>query len=336
MLLDNKIYPIGVSVIVCCYNSEKRLPDTLRFLANQKISQSLPCEVIIIDNLSSDSTAQTALNEWSKYKTEIIFRVIAENKKGLRFAKQRGVRESTYNTIIFCDDDNWLCENYIQLTFDALASDPTIGAIGGHGQVTSDALIPGWFPEYSRYYACYPQATNSGLLSGGQSFLYGAGMGMRKDVANFLLVTYPHLILTGRSGETLSSGEDNEFCYIIRLLDYKLWYSDKLQFYHFIPEQRLTKKYLYSLVESIAYSSMRLIIYHYVLSGKRVKRYTWLVDFVYRVYQLFTLGFRTFFIDHKFERKITLTKAWSSLLAIVDQFGQYRKTYNSVLALKKW
>jgi len=40
--------PEGVSVIICCYNSAKRLPETLRHLAKQKLDTAFPWEVVVI------------------------------------------------------------------------------------------------------------------------------------------------------------------------------------------------------------------------------------------------------------------------------------------------
>jgi len=52
----------GVSVIICCYNSVKRLPVTLAHLKSQVVFGQIPWEVIVIDNASTDRTAEVAKN----------------------------------------------------------------------------------------------------------------------------------------------------------------------------------------------------------------------------------------------------------------------------------
>ena len=97
-----------LSVIICCYNSENRLPETLKHIAKQNIKEGIKWEVVIIDNNSSDNTSNTAKSEWDKHKTNIPLRIITEPKQGLIFAREKGVNEATYDILIFSDDDNWL------------------------------------------------------------------------------------------------------------------------------------------------------------------------------------------------------------------------------------
>ena len=51
-------------------------------------------------------------------------------------------------------------------------------------------------------------------------------------------------MLSDRKGKELSSGGDTEFCYIIYLLGYKWKYDTSLFLKHFIPADRMNKKYL--------------------------------------------------------------------------------------------
>ena len=97
----------GVSVIICCYNSSKRLGETLKHLSVQKINDT-PCEIIIVDNASTDNTASLARETWDALGSSIPMRIINESKPGLSHAREAGINASSYTYIIFCDDDNWL------------------------------------------------------------------------------------------------------------------------------------------------------------------------------------------------------------------------------------
>jgi cellulose synthase/poly-beta-1,6-N-acetylglucosamine synthase-like glycosyltransferase len=55
----------GVSVVICCYNSSQRLPQTLGHLLAQECEVDLPWEVIVVDNASTDGTAEVARSVWS-------------------------------------------------------------------------------------------------------------------------------------------------------------------------------------------------------------------------------------------------------------------------------
>src|SRR5436190_1838589 len=99
----------GVSVIICCYNSEHRIDKTLNHLQAQIISSSLQWEIILVDNASNDSTVKKADELWNKNAvTEM--NIISEPKPGLKNARLAGINKSKYEYISFIDDDNWVCK----------------------------------------------------------------------------------------------------------------------------------------------------------------------------------------------------------------------------------
>src|SRR5688500_17791752 len=95
----------GLSVVICCYNSAERLPQTLRHLAIQKYSPGLNWEVIIVDNNSLDATADVARKEWAQYSTRVPLKVVTERDPGLSAARSKGVSSASFEFIVFCDDD---------------------------------------------------------------------------------------------------------------------------------------------------------------------------------------------------------------------------------------
>ena len=42
---------------------------------------------------------------------------IDENRAGLSFAREQGIHKANYDIVLFCDDDNWLDENYVSYVF---------------------------------------------------------------------------------------------------------------------------------------------------------------------------------------------------------------------------
>src|SRR6266568_2014628 len=96
--------PLGVSVVICCHNSAKRLAATLAQLVAQRVPSEIPWEVIVIDNASTDGTAQVAAACWPAVNC-VPLRIISEPRLGLTYARQRGFREAKYEFISFVDDD---------------------------------------------------------------------------------------------------------------------------------------------------------------------------------------------------------------------------------------
>lgn len=241
----------GISVIVCCFNSSLRLPETIRHLAIQQIDNLIPWEIIIINNASTDSTVKTAINEWAKYNVSADFYVVNEHKEGLIFARQKGIQVANYEYLVFCDDDNWLQSDYLNYAYQLMQEIPEAGAVGGQGEIVTNGIIPGWWVKEKNSFAVGTQASQSGDITK-RGYLWGSGIVTRKCVLEKVFNPRYPFLLTGRKGTLIMSGDDIEICNRIVLLGYKLFYSDKLCFKHYIPKERLTDSYL-----SVLYSGFK-------------------------------------------------------------------------------
>ncbi len=233
----------GISVIVCCYNSALRLEQTLFHLANQKFSKPINWEVILVNNASTDNTVEIATIGWKKHFCESAnFRIVEQPISGLSNARKKGVDVAKFDIIVFCDDDNWLQEEYLEIAYDIMTEKPDVGALGGNGIGVADVEFPEWWDDYKGDYAVGKQAEGSGYINS-RGYVWGAGMVTRKKLfLKCFTAIYPSL-LTGRNGEILSSGDDSEFCFRLLLLNYDLYYEEKLLFTHYITENRLTLDY---------------------------------------------------------------------------------------------
>ena len=92
------------SVIVCCYNSAPRLRETLLHLAQQEVTEGFNWEVVLVDNNSTDGTAEVAQSLWAKYGNPVPLRIVKEHTPGLSYARKKGVEESKGELLVFCDD----------------------------------------------------------------------------------------------------------------------------------------------------------------------------------------------------------------------------------------
>src|SRR5258707_15236118 len=123
--------PSGVSVIICCFNSAARIAPTLEHLYNQKNISLSGWEVIIIDNCSTDNTSEKASKIWESFGPEKPrFKIVNESTPGLSTAREKGLDEAYYDYVLFCDDDNWLDENYLGIALNIMQNNPRIGALG--------------------------------------------------------------------------------------------------------------------------------------------------------------------------------------------------------------
>jgi len=265
----------GVSIIICCYNSSLRIEETLRYIAALQ-TNGINCEVVLVDNASTDNTADIARLVWQKLgNNKINFHIAYQPTPGLTYAREKGIHEAHFEYLVFCDDDNWLDENYIQNTAGFFRSEPKLAVLGGVGipEFEDPLSKPIWFEKFYHGYAVGPQAEKECFVNG----VYGAGMAVRKSVLIKVMNKYP-MFLHGRKQNQLTSGEDGEICYRIILEGYQVLYSPQLKFKHFLITQRLTWDYLKRLHIGLSQIFVVINLYEKALNAEssKLSYFNWL------------------------------------------------------------
>ncbi len=255
----------GISVIVCTHNGAQRLPATLNHIV--ELQSNLPWELIVVDNASTDDTTSVCDNILANQSRFTNWKLVEEKKPGLNSARLRGLREAQFEYVLFCDDDNGLSENYLILGQEIISANPQIGALGGCGIPQFETGKPAWFDKYSHSFAVGPQAAEDGKLSGLAAELYGAGTFFRKEPLLGFFYKGFSTVMSDRKGKTLASGGDVEWCYLIQLAGYELWYDHRLTFLHSMPEGRMQWSYYLRLKQGIALGGSNLLPYECLLKN---------------------------------------------------------------------
>ncbi len=246
----------GISVVICCYNSEIRIEKVLTHLLAQEGDEGISWEVIVVDNASTDRTVEVARQVWKHEQVEL--KVVAEMNPGLSHARRRGLAEAGFEIISFIDDDNWVENRWIRKVKDHMNVHPETGILGGRGAGAFEEEEPFWFKDFQRYFAVGPQAAESGKHN---RMLYGAGLNIRKKAWEDLIENGFEFILSGRKGKALSSGEDAELCMAILLAGYDLYYQEDLSFFHYMPAVRMDWEYLVRMNRSFGQASPVINVY---------------------------------------------------------------------------
>ena len=272
----------GVSIVICCHNSSTRLKSTLWHIAQQKIKPGIRCEIVIVDNASNDATAIVACREWEALNiSHIDFKIVPEANPGLSYARKKGISESSYGYLIFCDDDNWLSEYYIDTVFHFFENHPQVAIIGGYGEAVFDnyTILPDWFHKFFKNYALGAQSSK---LNTEMGCVYGAGMAARKAIIDKDIFN-AHNFLTDRQGKNLTAGGDSEICFKVKLLGYKIAYLPELKFKHYISNDRLDWEYFKKLHIGFSKSFVVLNIYEKALNSQSstLPPFYWLKNALY-------------------------------------------------------
>ena len=260
---DGTARPPGVTVAVCCHNSAARLPETLRHLAAQSVPDETPWEVVVVDNASTDHTHRIAQETWAALGLCKPLRLVQEEEPGLVAARNRALQAASYEFVLFCDDDNWLDEDYVRIVYDVMSRNPEIGALGGVGEPVFGAPEPAWFKESPQYYAVGEQAERSGDITDKKGYVYGAAFAIRNSALRPIRAQGFTSLLRGfRRGSN-----DIELCCQVQLAGYRVWYDDRLRFRHMLPAERLTWKYFLRLTEKAHESGVFVSPYRFVLAN---------------------------------------------------------------------
>lgn len=232
----------GVSIIVCCYNSTKRIKQTLEHLARQQLDERIGYEIILVNNASEDNLEEVVEEAWNNCGKPYPLKIIYEPTPGIAFARMCGVRYAQYSYGVFCDDDNWLSSNYLLKVVEILEAKPEVGIVGGCSTPTSETSPPAWFYTKCHYFAIGIQASSNGDITH-RGYVWGAGMGFRLATLRTIYGGGVKHLCIGRKKDALTSGEDSEICSWFILAGYRLWYDSALKFKHFMPARRLTDEY---------------------------------------------------------------------------------------------
>ncbi|OGG14842.1 hypothetical protein A2773_07120 [Candidatus Gottesmanbacteria bacterium RIFCSPHIGHO2_01_FULL_39_10] len=155
----------SISVIIPAYNEEKYIARCLSSLKKQTYKDF---EIIVVDNNSTDKTAEIA----QKYGA----RVVKENIQGMTPARERGFREAKAEIIARTDADTILPPNWLEEIYKSFQRNPK--AVGILGIFTSPYK---WLPDvlfsiYSKIWFC----DLAHLLTGHYS-LIGPNMALKKS-----------------------------------------------------------------------------------------------------------------------------------------------------------
>lgn len=111
-------YP-KISVVVCAYNEEKYIRDCL--VSVKKQVADVPFEIIVVNNASTDETAQIAKDE----------NVIVANQpeKGVGHARAKGLEVARGELLVYLDADTRLPQGWLQNVYDYFQAHPKVAAV---------------------------------------------------------------------------------------------------------------------------------------------------------------------------------------------------------------
>lgn len=239
-----------LSVIICTYNRDKYIYNVLKSLAENTLSKE-QYEIVLIDNNCTDNTK----NECKRFVQDfpnVIFRYFEEKNQGLSYARNRGIKESQGDILVYVDDDAVVNNEYLQTYSNFFNQYVDIDAAGGAIIPRYETSEPDWMSHYTKVLiTCYKyhgdiirEFPKNDFPSGGNA-AYRASVFEKVGLFNVEL---------GRKGDSLVGAEEKDIFDKMTTLGMRFFYLPNAILYHLIPEKKLTKDYFDRLTYSIGKS----------------------------------------------------------------------------------
>jgi glycosyltransferase involved in cell wall biosynthesis len=244
-----------ITVLICTRNRANQLKHVLTSAARMRIPQGLRWEMVVVDNGSSDATAEVVRS----FVDRLPVRVVREEVAGLSNARNRGVAEARGRYICWTDDDVLIDEGWLAAYAAAFERHPEAAVFGGRIMPVLEAPTPVWF---ARLAGEWPLTTLLAMRDFGDVIALDFDDGVAPWGANFAVraaeqrrVRYEPAL--GVSPHHRRVGEEAEVIYRILKSGAAGWWVPDAVVRHIIPVQRQTLRYVYDYFrasgETIAY-----------------------------------------------------------------------------------
>jgi len=230
---------LRMDVVIPTYNRHVLLRKTLNSLLKAHIPNGLSIRIIVVDNNSTDETRNVVEEYLNEHRN--IFKYVFEMKQGRSSALNAGITSSSGDLVGMIDDDEEVDVHWFERAYAAFTENDA-DFIGGPYLPQWGAPPPAWLPsdylgvigwidggdKIVRFDREYP-----GILMGGNAVI-------KRSVLEKVGL---YLTSVSRTGKRLLAGEDEDMYRRLLAIGARGLYLPDLIIYHYIPPERLTKKY---------------------------------------------------------------------------------------------
>lgn len=241
------------SVIICTYNRDKYIYQTLKRIACNKIETG-KYEIILVDNNSTDNTELECRRFVADYP-EVNYFYFKELNQGLSYARNRGVKESRGDVLVFLDDDSFVNDDYLSNLQNYIDNYPDAMAFGGKiTPLFEDGITPKWLCSWNySWVSAIDMGKKVAVFKSGK-YPIGANMGVKKECVDRCGLFNTNL---GRTKKNLMGGEEKDFFNRVKDNGFTIYYFPDIEVNHLIPPSRTTKEYIEKLGHGIGLSEYR-------------------------------------------------------------------------------
>lgn len=231
--------PLQLDVILPTHNRQDLLARALDSLLSADVPPDLTVRVTVVDNNSTDGTREVVHGRAADFGGRLTY--LFEPRPGKPFALNTGIAATSGDLIGLIDDDEEIDRNWYRCIDDAFRGD-NLHFIGGRCLPRWGAAPPPWLGK--RYKGVIGWVENGlepldfgpsfpGILTGGNAVITRE---MMRKVG-------PYSTALSRTPTRLMGAEDEHLYFRLLAIGAKGRYLPDLVIYHFVPAERMTKRY---------------------------------------------------------------------------------------------
>lgn len=232
-----KDFNIFISIIIPTCNRSDSLIRALNSLRDMDVQECISLEIIIIDNNSDDDTKY--ISEKFIKSAHFNIRYVFEKRRGLSYARNRGINEAKGEIIVFIDDDVIVEKEWIAAIFKFVNSGKECGMIFGQTKIYSPDLY-----KLSTKESDFEEIFESPVIP------WNVGNGNNMIIKRSTIKQVGYFDISLGAGTKIGSAEDTDYVHRVLTSGIKIIYSPTCIVYHdhgrILPRQIRKIKYNYA------------------------------------------------------------------------------------------
>lgn len=229
----------SISIAICTFNRAALLERTLASLSQVTGIDAADTEVIVVDNHSTDHTADV-IKSW---QSKLPLRACYEAQQGHCFARNTAVAQARGDVILWTDDDVQLDMNWLTAYRSAIDSDATNTFWGGPIEPLFLSPPPRWvldnWPQLAGCYATRDLGPEPRDLDA-KHLPYGANFAVRRVICQ----QFSFDTRLGRRGNSLMGDDERDFLWRLLQAGHTGQWIPQARLQHLIPANRLSLRYV--------------------------------------------------------------------------------------------
>jgi glycosyltransferase involved in cell wall biosynthesis len=231
--------PLQLDVVIPTYNRQDLLPRALESLLKAEVPPNLTVKITVVDNNSTDGTKALTLDFQQRHPNRVNY--VFEAKQGRSHALNAGITATSGDLVGMIDDDEEIDGSWYSKVYNAFTQ-YEIDFLGGPYVPRWGAPPPAWLPPKHSGIIGVAASGDTAHFFGERpgDFLMGGNAVLSRKVLQKVGLYATNL---GRTGTRLLADEDTDMFQRLLASGARGLYLPDLVIYHYIPPERLTKKY---------------------------------------------------------------------------------------------